>query len=165
MIWQCLQAAAKRTDGSTPLHLAAQEGHLEVVKFLVEREAEGNAKKTGGRMPLHSAAQEGHLDVVKFLVEREVEVNLKTDGLTPLHLASLNGQIQSSLVCLNSLYLPSPLPAGFMTCPYTYELLACSGCPGSSDRGPSKPPRLRVLTRQVFRSLGSSPRPPDSAKV
>jgi ankyrin repeat protein len=59
---------AKNTDEWTPLHLAAQNGHLNVVKFLVEQQAEMNMKNTNGSTPLHLAAQNGHLNVVKFLV-------------------------------------------------------------------------------------------------
>ena len=58
--------------------MSAQDGHLDVVKFLVEQQAEVNAKKDDGWTPLHSAAQNGHLDVVKFLVEQRAEVNAKS---------------------------------------------------------------------------------------
>jgi ankyrin repeat protein len=56
--------------GSTPLHSAAANGHLDVVKFLVAQQAEVNAKETDGWTPLHLAARYGYLDIVKFLVER-----------------------------------------------------------------------------------------------
>jgi ankyrin repeat protein len=43
--------------------IAAQGGHLDVVKFLVEQQAEVNAKlDTDGWTPLHSTAQNGYLD-------------------------------------------------------------------------------------------------------
>jgi ankyrin repeat protein len=77
--------------------IAAQCGHLDVVKFLVKQQAEVNAKNTGGWTPLHLAAQNGHLDVVKFLVEQQAEVNarLDTDGWTPLHSAAQNGYLDA----------------------------------------------------------------------
>ena len=57
-------------DGTTPLLIAAQNGHLEVVRFLVE----SGAKKDqctidDGSTPLRVAAQKGHLEVVRFLAE------------------------------------------------------------------------------------------------
>lgn len=61
---------------STPVHMAAANGHLEVVKYLLslvdEREAAelANAKNETGNTPLHWAAYNGHLDVVKVLVEK-----------------------------------------------------------------------------------------------
>jgi len=51
----------------TPLSWTAFDGHLEVVKFLVE---EGGAEDSElGQTPLSWEAWAGHLDVVKFLVK------------------------------------------------------------------------------------------------
>ena len=57
-------------DGSTPLFIAALEGHLEVVRFLVESGANKDQGLTDdGRTALFIAAENGHLEVVRFLVE------------------------------------------------------------------------------------------------
>ena len=54
----------------TPLCIAAQRGHLEVVRVLVESGANKDQGKTDdGATPLFVAAHEGHLEVVRFLVE------------------------------------------------------------------------------------------------
>jgi hypothetical protein len=85
---------AKSQDGWTPLHLTAQNGHLDVVEFLVEHRAEVNSKDDDGWTPLHSASQNGRLGVVEFLVEHRAEVNSKDDdGWTPLHSAARNGHL------------------------------------------------------------------------
>jgi ankyrin repeat protein len=44
----------------TPLHLAANKGHIEVVKLLIEHGAYVNAKNNNGWAPLHEAAYNGH---------------------------------------------------------------------------------------------------------
>ena len=49
-----------KTNGATPLFIAAQEGHLPVVKLLLDREAAVNQAKTNGATPLFIVAQEGH---------------------------------------------------------------------------------------------------------
>ena len=53
--------------GVTPLLIASQEGHLRVVKCLVEEGKVDVEKATkDGATPLYKASQKGHLKVVKF---------------------------------------------------------------------------------------------------
>ena len=56
---------AKREDGSTPLHGAAEGGHGEIVELLITAGADLHATTVpmlggGGWTPLHSAARQGH---------------------------------------------------------------------------------------------------------
>ena len=51
-----------RLDGVSPLLLAAQEGHLGVVKLLVKAGAEVDVN-IGGYTPLYLAVQQGHTEV------------------------------------------------------------------------------------------------------
>lgn len=56
-------------NGATPLYLACQEGHLEVVQYLVKDcGADPNIRANDGMTPLHAAAQMGHNTVIVWLV-------------------------------------------------------------------------------------------------
>lgn len=57
--------------GDQPLHLAAHEGHLPVINYLVSRGADVHATRMDGRTAVHCAAQQGCLMVVKHLVQEE----------------------------------------------------------------------------------------------
>ncbi len=78
-------------DGMTALHMAALEGHSDVVGVLLAAGAEvGATTRIGGYTPLHLASQAGHGAVVRSLLERGADANLATtnSGATPLHLAA-----------------------------------------------------------------------------
>ena len=56
------------SDGTTPLAIAACQGHLGVVQYLASMGVNVEAANEAGNTPLHLAAAEGHLEVVKYLV-------------------------------------------------------------------------------------------------
>ncbi|KAH9102136.1 hypothetical protein LEN26_015577, partial [Aphanomyces euteiches] len=80
---------------STPLHVASQEGHLDVVKHLVLNGASVDTADKDRQSPLHLASQSGHLDVVKHLLDKRAFVNaVDRMDRTPLHLASNAGHLE-----------------------------------------------------------------------
>lgn len=75
----------KTESGKTPLHFAAEGGHLDVVDFLLSKGAEVDARNADDETPLHYAAGYSHMDVIKRLLEAESNVNAESKaGDTPL---------------------------------------------------------------------------------
>ena len=63
-------------NGATPLFIACENGHLDIVRVLLESNAiQINQPKKNGATPLFIACENGHLDVVKSLIH---EINKKT---------------------------------------------------------------------------------------
>ena len=69
---------ATTDDGSTPLFMASQEGHTDVVTLLLEHVADPNiARTTDGATPLMTAAVEGHLGTVQLLVAAGADIAME----------------------------------------------------------------------------------------
>ena len=57
------------TSKQTPLHIAAIEGQLQILLYLIEKKkCDVNAKDRDGWTPLHCACHSGHLEIVDQLI-------------------------------------------------------------------------------------------------
>ncbi|MBY0308158.1 MAG: ankyrin repeat domain-containing protein, partial [Phycisphaerales bacterium] len=65
------------SDGGTPLHIAAQKGHLETIKALLALGADVNSQKTfAGNTPCHMAAAFNRLSAVELLLTHKPRLDL-----------------------------------------------------------------------------------------
>lgn len=71
----------------SPLFLAAGEGRLDAVRYLLDQGADVNAREYGGRTPLTEAAFSGNASVIKELLLRGADMNAVSDAGTPLDVA------------------------------------------------------------------------------
>ncbi|XP_048059090.1 transient receptor potential cation channel, subfamily N, member 1 isoform X2 [Megalobrama amblycephala] len=79
-------------NGWSPLLLAAEQGHTEVVRVLLQNNARVDVFDEEGKAAIHLAAEQGHQDIVDILLSHKAFVNTKTKlGLTPLHLSARTG--------------------------------------------------------------------------
>lgn len=91
-----LRSDSKRMEtvderGWTPIHLAAANGHTEVVRFLAMEGADVAALDPTSYTAMHLAAMNGHNGCLEVLLKMGADVdNITADGFTPLHLAALN---------------------------------------------------------------------------
>ena len=76
---------------NTALHWAAEGGHPEVARCLLEVGAELDKENGHGFTPLHLAAARGHVQVAGCLLQAGADKDkARTDGVTPLHMAAMN---------------------------------------------------------------------------
>ena len=95
-----------REGGYTPLHIAAERGHVRVVEMLLEDFADRGDPEgvtltdSDNSTPLWLAASEGHVRVVEMLLEVDVPQYtdtgiewINTGGFTPLGIAAHRGHV------------------------------------------------------------------------
>ena len=87
--------ATTRINGYTPLFLASQAGHADVVDVLINAGADAKAVSTTGSTPLMLAASAGAVDAAKRLLDAGADVNAKESarGQTALLFAAANNRV------------------------------------------------------------------------
>ena len=76
---QALANVQDRKNGNRPLHIAAQNGHLELVKFLIGAGADVNARNAGGQTAMHMATSYDIDAVVKVLNDAGADGSIVND--------------------------------------------------------------------------------------
>ena len=88
----------------TPLHCVAQFGDVELVRVLVELEADISARSRAAFTPLHLTSNYGAPNdpkIAQYLLEHGANVNARTtEGITPLHRASEFGEVEIARVLI-----------------------------------------------------------------
>ena len=86
---------SKNYEGHTCLHIASSFNHMDIVKTLIDNNANINARaEKSGRTILHEAAWSGKINMVKYLISlgKRCEINAVTyDGYTAFDLARSRG--------------------------------------------------------------------------
>ena len=62
-------------NGITPLFISSMQGHHEVVKLLLAKDADVDHANIIGATPLFLSSQNGHQEVVKLLLAKEAMVD------------------------------------------------------------------------------------------
>ncbi|XRB11579.1 hypothetical protein RI054_03g14120 [Pseudoscourfieldia marina] len=79
-------------DGFTALIWACLNGHIDVVRYLVDEKNAAVNMPPNRHTPLRGAGNYGHLEVVQFLLNRGADPNVPSmGGRTPIMGAAMNG--------------------------------------------------------------------------
>ena len=117
-----LQQQHAYTGGITPLHLAAQHGHVAATWLLLEQghpvdgrvEEDANNSKTS--TPLHRASFSGAIATMKLLLEQQANILARDESFgdqrTPLHKAAAGGRYLAVALLLDALREQQRLPEG-----------------------------------------------------
>nr|XP_003467488.1 ankyrin repeat domain-containing protein 6 isoform X4 [Cavia porcellus] len=83
--------------GRTPLHLAANKGHLAVVQVLLKAGCDLDVQDDGDQTALHRATVVGNTEIIAALIQEGCALDRQDkDGNTALHEASWHGFSQSA---------------------------------------------------------------------
>ena len=85
-------AVCDEKSGAEALIIACRQGHVRVVKQLLEAQIDPNIQNSNGTTPLMAASITGQLDVVEQLLDAQADPNIQTHmGVTALASASFCG--------------------------------------------------------------------------
>ena len=76
------------SNGSRPVHIAAQNGHIDTLLLLIKYNANISLTDNNGMTALHIACQFHQISVVRALIDASINVNLEDNfGRSALHTA------------------------------------------------------------------------------
>ena len=89
-------------EGSTPLIAAIRAGHIDVVRFLINRGASVHETATGGTTALMAACRKDRLDIIRLLLNAGADVEASdAEQRTALHIAAVWSGVEAmrELIC------------------------------------------------------------------
>lgn len=87
-------------DRRTAMHVAASEGHLSIVEYLVKKGAKINRSDRWGGSPLDDAHRHQHLNIVEYLRKHGGSTG-SADQTTYLYDAVANGDVEETIMLLD----------------------------------------------------------------
>lgn len=95
--------AVEKTTKKSALHIAAHEGHMQMVEFLLNKGARIDSRDKLLRTPLAMACQAGHAAVAKLLIDNNADpFDKDSSGRSTLHYAVCSASVElCTLLCMS----------------------------------------------------------------
>ena len=117
----------QRSNGATPLHLAAKSGQAAVTRTLIAAGADLEAHTDRIATPIFCAAIFGTLEVVQVLIDAGADIHFTSgDGATVLHMAAANSNEPGLIPCLLAAGAGCQLNSHHSHALFTPLMAACS---------------------------------------
>jgi hypothetical protein len=85
----------------TPMHVAASQGHVDILSLLLEHGADIGGQGLTSQSPLHRASHRGKLEAIQCLLDRGADINARDrDDWTPLYFAAYHGHVECARMLL-----------------------------------------------------------------
>lgn len=105
LIAQGVNVSELDANQDSPLIMAAYKGYTDIVKLLLDAEADVAAVDPGMKATaLHAAAYAGHADAARLLIEHKIDIDKQGpyNGYTALHDAIWQNNIETAEVLINA---------------------------------------------------------------
>ncbi len=110
------------SNGNCPIHIAAQNGHDEMIKLLIAKGADLNMKNGKGNTGIHMAIGYDYFNVAKLLIAAGADENLQNDLGFPSYLG-LEGDKAMGIAALVCAQTAADVDEAFKLCEERLERL------------------------------------------
>ena len=86
----------KNSSGSTPVNIAAKQGHYHLCEYFMELGSDLNIADKDGLSPLYFICQAGYNDLVKKMIDHGADVN--SAGCLQVALDNYNNDVAETLI-------------------------------------------------------------------
>ena len=94
----------------SPLHIAAEQGHLEFCKYIIEKTKDPNPTREDGITAIHMATLSGCREICELIINNLEDKNpADNKGMTPFHIAAEKGHLDVCKLLIQNIDNKNPV--------------------------------------------------------